>query len=64
MMSPNEVGNDIFVNASDELRESYVNEMVQDDSQEDDDEAEWEIEGDFERNAFDFIVDDEHMNIV
>ena len=64
MMSPNEVGNDIFVNASDELRESYVNEMVQDESQEDDDEAEWEIEGDFERNAFDFIVDDEHMNIV
>ena len=28
--------------------------------QEDDDEVEWEIEGDFERNAFDFIVDDKH----
>ena len=34
--------------------------MVQDESQEDDDEAEWEIEGDFERKAVDFIVDDEH----
>ena len=56
----NEVGNDILVNVSDDLRENYVNEMVQDESQEDDDEAEWEIEGDFERNAFDFIVDDEH----
>ena len=63
MANHNEVGNEILVNLSDDLRENYVNEMVQDESQEadgEDDEAEWEIEGDFERNAFDFIVDDEH----
>ena len=29
-------------------------------SQEFDDEAEWEIEGYFERKIFDFIGDDEH----
>ena len=60
MAKHNEVGNDILVNVSDDLRENNVNEMVQDESQEDDDEAEWEIEGDFERNAFDFIVRDKH----
>ena len=60
MANHNEVGNDILVNVSDDLRENYVNEMVQDESQEDDDEAEWEIEGDFERKAVEFIVDDEH----
>ena len=44
---------------SDDLRDVY--EMVQDESQEadgEDCEGEWEIEGDFERNTFDFIIDD------
>ena len=37
----------------------YVNERNEDEDENDDDAAEWRFEDDFERNAFDFILDDE-----
>ena len=44
---------------SDDLREGYVNELDKNES-EDDEDTEWGLEDDFNRNAFDdFIIDDE-----
>ena len=48
-----------FVKLSDDLREAYVNELDENES-EDDEDTEWGLEDDFSRNAFDdFIIDDE-----
>ena len=48
-----------FVQLSDDLREGYVNELDENES-EDDEDTEWGLEDDFNRNAFDdFIIDDE-----
>ena len=48
-----------FVQLSADLREDYVNELDENDS-EDDEDTEWGLEDDFKRNAFDeFITDDE-----
>ena len=40
------------------IYKSYVNEIVENES-DDDCDTEWGLDGDFERNAFDFIIDDE-----
>ena len=48
-----------FVQSSDDLRESYVNELDQNESKDGED-TEWGLEDDFNRNAFDdFVIDDE-----
>ena len=48
-----------FVQLSDDLREGYVNELDENES-EDDEDTEWGLEDDFNRNAFDdFVIDDE-----
>ena len=48
-----------FVQFSNDLREDYVNELYENES-EDDEDAEWGLEDDYNRNAFDdFIIDDE-----
>ena len=48
-----------FVQLSADLREDYVNELDENDS-EDDEDTEWGLEDDFKRNTFDeFIIDDE-----
>ena len=48
-----------FVQLSDDLREGYVNELDENES-EDDEDTEWGQEGDFNRNVYDdFIIDDE-----
>ena len=48
-----------FVQLSDDLRRGYVNELDENES-EDDEDTEWGLEDDFNRNAFDdFIIDDE-----
>ena len=47
-----------MVGVADDLREGYVNERNEDEDENDDD-AEWGFEDDFERKAFDFILDDE-----
>ena len=48
-----------FVQLSDDLREGYEHELDENES-EDDEDTEWGLEGDFDRNAFeDFIIDDE-----
>ena len=48
-----------FVQSSDDLRESYVNELDQNESKDGED-IEWGLEDDFNRNAFDdFVIDDE-----
>ena len=48
-----------FVQLSDDLREGYVNELDENES-EDDEDTEWGLEDDFNRNAFDdIIIDDE-----
>ena len=47
-----------FVQSSDDLRESYVNELDQNESKDGED-TEWGLEDDFSRNAFDdFAIDD------
>ena len=47
-----------FVQLTDDLRESYMNELDENES-EDDEDTEWCLEDDFKRNAFDdFIIDD------
>lgn len=58
-MSSNEISNGNLVGISDDLREGCVNEIVVDESEENDNDTEWGLEGDFERNVFDFIIDDE-----
>ena len=51
-----------FVQSSDDFRESYVNELDQNESKDGED-TEWGLEDDFNRNAFDdFIIDDEQQN--
>ena len=53
---------DNFVQLSDDLGEGYVNELDENES-EDDEDTEWGLEDDFNRNAFDdFIIDDEQQN--
>ena len=48
-----------FVQLSDDLRRGYVNELDENES-EDDEDTEWGLEDDFNRNAFDdFVIDDE-----
>ena len=47
-----------FVQSSDDFRESYVNELDQNESKDGED-TEWGLEDDFSRNAFDdFAIDD------
>ena len=58
-MSSNEIFNDNLVGLSDNLRENCVNEIVEDESEEDENDTEWGLEDDFERNVLDFIIDDE-----
>ena len=57
-MSSIEISNDNLVSVSDDLREGYENEIIEDESEENDGDTEWGLEGDFERNAFGFIIDD------
>ena len=48
-----------FVQLSDDLREGYVNELDENES-EDDEDTKWGQEDDFNRNVYDdFIIDDE-----
>ena len=48
-----------FVQLSDDLRAGYVNELDENES-EDDEDTEWGLEDNFNRNTFDdFIIDDE-----
>ena len=57
LLSEGNPGN--FVQLSDDLREGYKHELDEKES-EDDEDTEWGLEGDFDRNAFeDFIIDDE-----
>lgn len=58
-MSSNEISNDNLVGLSHNLRENCVNEIVEDESEEDENDTECGLEDDFERNVFDFILDDE-----
>ena len=48
-----------MVGVADNLREGYANERNEDEDENEDDDAEWGFEDDFERNAFEFIIDDE-----
>ena len=53
-----------FVQLFDDLREGYVNELDENES-EDDQDTEWAFEGDFNRNTFDdFITDDVEQSIM
>jgi len=57
----NEISNENLVTISGDLRNGYVNETVENESEEDECDTEWGLEGDFERNAFDFVIDDEQL---
>lgn len=59
VISSNEIFNDNFVGISNDLREAYVSEVVEDESEEDSNNGEWRFEGNFERNTFDCNIDDE-----
>ena len=50
-VSSNEICNHNLVGVSDDLREGYVIEIDEDELEEDDDDTEWGLEGDYERNA-------------
>ena len=50
-----------FVQLSRDLREGYVNEQDENES-EDDEDTEWGLEDDFSRNAFDDFIDDGQQN--
>lgn len=57
-VTSNEISSENLAVVSDDLQKSYVNEIVENES-DDDCDTEWGLDGDFERNAFDFIIDDE-----
>lgn len=54
-MLSNEISNGNLEGIFNDLREGYVNEVVEDESEEDGNNREWR----FERNTFDYIIDDE-----
>lgn len=54
-VSSNEISNGNLEGIFNDLREGYVNEVVEDESEEDGNNREWR----FERNTFDYIIDDE-----
>ena len=59
VISSNEIFNDNFVGISNDLREGYVNEVVEHESEEYGNNRELRFEGNFKRNTFDYIIDDE-----
>ena len=48
-----------MVGLSDNFRKNCVNKIVEDESEEDENDTEWGLEDDFQRNVFDFMIDDE-----
>ena len=56
VISSNEIFNDNFVGISNDLREGYVSEVVEDESEEDSNNGEWRFEGNFERKPLTTIL--------
>lgn len=58
-VSSSEISNDNLEGIFNDLREGYVNEVVEHEPEEDGNNRELRFEGNFKRNTFDYIIDDE-----
>lgn len=58
-VSSSEISNDNLEGIFNDLREGYVNEVVEHESEEYGNNRELRFEGNFKRNTFDYIIDDE-----